>query len=133
MNDDPAHFDILVRLVYRERCRRILILSGETDATLIYDPRGSGERVYLDGKLWAKASMWSWQIVYPFIEFQLPTGEDHLLARIDVVASLLPWKFGINHFRFSIANRMLYDENRGDCRFWQDCGRVTDEPFEPDY
>jgi hypothetical protein len=132
-NDVTVPFDIQVRLVYRERWRRILVLSGECEATVIYDSRGSGERVYLDGKFWARSSIWSWQIVYPFIEFQLPTAQDDLLARIDVLASLLPWKFGINRFRFSIAGHVLYDENRGEYWFRDDCGRVTNEPFEPEY
>jgi hypothetical protein len=131
--DGTVPFDVQLRLVYLERWRRILVLSGESEATLIYDSRGSGERVFLNGKVCARSSIWSWQIVYPFIEFHLPTSQDDLLARIDVTASLFPWKFGINHFRFSIAGLMLYDENRGEYWFRDDCGRVTKEPFEPDY
>lgn len=131
--DDAVQFDFQLRLIHRERWRRILVLTGEIEATLIYDSRGSGEQVYLDDKLWARSSIWSWHIVYPFIEFQLPTGQDDLRARIDVAASFLPWKFGITSFRFSVAGQMLYDENRCEYRFRDDCGRVTDEAFESDY
>lgn len=132
-NGDARSFDIQVRLVYRERWRRILVLSGESEATLVYSSMGSGEQVYLNGKFWAQSSIWSWQVVYPFIEFQLPTADDDVPARIDVTASFMPWKFGINRFRFSVGGQILYDENRGEYWFHNDCGRVTDEPFEPDY
>jgi hypothetical protein len=126
-------FDVQVRLVFRERWRRILILGGEVELTLIYEGSGCGERVYLDGKLWARTSIWSWKIVYPWVEFPLPTTTgDDLPARMDVSASFAPWRFGITDFRFSIAGEELYEERGNEYWFRDDSGRVTNEPYEPD-
>jgi hypothetical protein len=128
-----SDFDVQVRLVHIERWRRILILDGEVDATLIYDSRGNGERVFLNGELWARTSIWSWQIVYPWVEFPLPTtSDDNLWARIDVSASFWPWQFGITDFRFSVAGVMLYDARDREYWFHDDSGHVTWEPYEPD-
>jgi hypothetical protein len=129
-------FDVQVRLVYRERWRRILVLAGDVDSTLIYCGMGAGERVYCDGRLWARTPTWSWsmKIVYPWVEFLLPTSNgDDLHAKIDVSASFAPWRFGITDFRFSIAGEMLYDERDREYWFRDDSGRVTNEPYEPDY
>ena len=98
--------NVQVRVVYRERWQRTLVLTGDVDATLMYCGMGSGERVFLDGRLWACSSIWSWQIVYPFIEFDLPGRAGDVPARIDVAASFLPWRFGITRFRLTVAALM---------------------------
>jgi hypothetical protein len=129
----PPTVDARVRVVYRERWRRTLVLTGDMDATVTYSGMGSGERVFLNGRLWAQTSIWSWQIVYPFVEFDLPARDRDVPARIDVRASLLPWRFGITRFGFSIAGCVLYDEEgRRDVWFRDDSGFVTDEPYEED-
>jgi hypothetical protein len=133
-DDEPAEAPaaVRVRTVYRERWRRVLILSGEVDATLTYNGMGNGERVYLNGRLWAETSIWTWKTVYPFAEFDLPGRDDDIPARIDVAASFLPWKFGITRFRLTVDGIVLYDEKRGDVWFRDGRGRVTDEPYEED-
>ena len=125
--------NVQVRVVYRERWQRTLVLTGDVDATLMYCGMGSGERVFLDGRLWACSSIWSWQIVYPFIEFGLPGRAGDVPARIDVAASFLPWRFGITRFRLTVDGSVLYDEVGRDAWFRDDCGVVTDEPYEEDY
>jgi hypothetical protein len=130
---ESTGIDVRVRMVFRERWRRILILEGKVEATLIYEGMGSGERVYLDGRLWAQTSIWSWRIVYPWVEFQLPTLDgDELRARIDVSASFAPWRFGITDFRFAVGGQTLFEEHRREYWFLDDSGRVSDEPYEPD-
>jgi hypothetical protein len=130
--DEPPNFDVQVRLVHREHWRRIPILTGEVDATLIYNAMEHGERVYLDGRCIAQSSVWSWRTVYPWIEFRLPTDKDDTLAaRIDVAATLIPWRMRITYFRLSIEGKMLYDELDGEYWFHDDSGRVTNEPYEP--
>jgi hypothetical protein len=124
--------DARVRVVYRERWRRTLVLSGDVDATVTYCGMGSGERVFLNGRLWAQTSIWSMQIVYPFVEFDLPAYDRDVPARIDVKASFLPWRFGITQFQFSIAGSVYYDEKGRDVWFRDDSGFVTDETYEED-
>lgn len=131
MSDPPAV--VRVRVVHRSRWTRTLVLTGEVEANVAYKGIGSGERVYLDGKLWAETSVWCWQNVYPFVEFPLPGRNGDVPARIDVAGSFLPWKFGITRFRFSVAGETLYQEAGGECRFGGEPGFVTDEPFEADY
>jgi hypothetical protein len=129
-----SKFDVQVRTVYRERWRRILVLSGDVEGVLIYNAMGHGERVYWNGRQWAKSSTWSWQIVYPFMEFELPAGELDAPVRIDVGASFFPpWKMGIKTFRFTIEYEMLYDERYDEYHFGRDWGIVTNEPYEDDY
>jgi len=129
-----SRFDVQVRTVYRESWRRILVLNGDVEGVLIYNAMGSGERVYWNGREWAKSSIWSWQIVYPFIEFELPAGEDDVPARIDVGGSFFPpWRMGIKTFRFSVENEILYEERYDEYHFGRDWGIVTNEPYEEDY
>ena len=125
--------DVQVRVVYRLRWERTLVLTGEVDGILRYEGLGNGERVYLDGKLWAQSSVWSWKTVYPYVEFDLPGRRDDLPARIDVAASLWPWKLGISRFRLTVDGTVLYDEAGSDVWFRGDSGRVSDEPYAEDY
>jgi hypothetical protein len=129
----PPTVDVQVRVVYRERWRRTLVLTGDVDATITYCGMGSGERVFLDGRLRAQTSIWCLQIVYPFVEFDLPARDRDVPARIDVKASFLPWRFGITRFQFSIAGAVFYDEDARAAWFRDDSGFVTDEPYEEDY
>lgn len=125
---------VRVRTVHRARWERTLILSGEVDVVLTYTGMGHGERVLVDGKLWATTSVWSWAIVYPYVEFDLPGRRDDIPARIDVTASILwPWKFGITRFRLTVDGSVLYDEIGADVWFRNDSGVVTNEPYEEDY
>ena len=124
--------DVRVRTVHRERWRRTLILSGEVEGVLSYEGMGSGERVYFDGRLWATTSLWSCRTVYPFVEFDLPGERDEIPSRIDVAASLLPWKLGITRFKLSVDGTLLYEEEGSDYSFLDRSGRVSDEPYEED-
>lgn len=129
-----SKLNVQVRTVYRESWRRILVLQGDIEGTLIYNAMGSGERVVWNGREWAKSSIWSWQIVYPFIEFELPVGDGDAPARIDVFASFFPpWRMGIKTFRLSIDYEILFDERYGEYHFGGDWGVVTNEPYEDDY
>jgi hypothetical protein len=126
---------VQVRTVYRSRWTRTLMLTGDVEAVLRYDGMGNGERVFLDDKLWARTPFWAWtlQIVYPFVEFDLPGRRDDLPARLDVAASLWPWKLGIRRFRLTVDGTVLYDEVGSDVWFRDESGQVTDEPYEEDY
>src|SRR5689334_22745592 len=81
--------DVQVRVVYRERWTRTLVLTGKAEAVIRYNAMGHGEQVHLDGKLWARTSAWCWQVVYPWSEFPLPGRSGNLRARIDVAASMM--------------------------------------------
>jgi hypothetical protein len=124
-----------VRLVYRERWTRTLILSGDVRGVLRYEGMGYGERVYWNDVFRARASFWTWPpaIVAPRIEFVLPGKEGDLPALIEVAGTFAPWLFRITQFRFSVADDILYDEEGRDAWFAGGEGFVTDEPYEPDY
>ena len=124
--------DIRVRTVHRERWRRTLVLTGEVEGVLAYEGMGNGERVYFDGRLWATTSVWSWRIVYPCVEFDLPGERDEIPARIDVSASMLPWKLGITRFKLSVDGTLLYEEEGSDVWFLDRSGVVSEEPYEED-
>jgi hypothetical protein len=124
-----------VRIVYRERWSRTLILSGEVEGVLRYEGMGYGERVYWNDAFRARSSFWSWPpaIVAPRIEFSLPSKDGDLPALIDVAGTFAPWLFRIMRFRLSVDEEILYDEEGRDTWFAGSEGLVTDEPYEPDY
>jgi hypothetical protein len=122
-----------VRVVYRERWTRTLILSGDVEGVLRYEGMGYGERVYWNDVFRARSSFWTWQIVAPRIEFSLSGNDGDLPALIEVAGTFAPWLFRITRFRFSVADDILYDEEGHDIWFAGGDGFVTDEPYEPDF
>ena len=126
--------DARVRTVYREWWSRTLLLSGEVEGAVRYEGMGNGERVYVDGELRGRTSMWALKlkIVTPRVEFTIPGRQGDVPALIEVAASYLPWKFGICRFRLSVDDEVLYDEDAGDVWFAGGPGFVTNDAYEPD-
>src|SRR5688572_1416070 len=67
--------DVRVVLFTRGWWRRWLTLVGSIDAEVEYDPRGNGERVYVNGQIVASTSCWGWDLVVPHIDFVLTSSE----------------------------------------------------------
>jgi hypothetical protein len=89
------------------RCRIALI--GSIDADIEYDPRGNGERVYVNGRLVATTSGWGWNVVTPHIDFFLETFKYSVPASIDVKASF--WRLlRTTAFRLTVAGQTVYED-----------------------
>jgi hypothetical protein len=132
--DRARGIDARVRIVYRERWSRTLLLTRGIEGVVRYEGMGYGERVYLDGVLRTRSPNWTWtmNVVAPRVIFTLPGNGGDLPALIEVAASFLPWRFAICRFRLSVNDTVLYDEDTGDVWFGSEPGVVMDEPYEPD-
>jgi hypothetical protein len=129
--DEPQ---VRVRTVFRERWRRVLMLTGDVDASVTYDSMGWGERVFVDGEVRARTSGWAMPLVYPWVEFTLPGRGINVPARIDVAAVIRPWTLWtvrITHFRLTVARTVVYDEGPDGVR-WPPDAQVIDGPVEWD-
>ncbi len=88
--------------------RRVLVV-GAVDADIRYDPRGSGERVFVNEQLVLTTSIWRLEIVQPHVDFLLRAGDFQVPASIDVRVSALQL-FRITRFRLTVAGHVLVDE-----------------------
>lgn len=101
--------EVRVASVFRGWWKRRIALAGSIDAHIEYDPVGSGERVYVNGRLIVTTSVWGWSIVQPHIDFCLETFEHAVPASIDVKASF--WRLLRTYaFRLTVAGKTVYEE-----------------------
>src|SRR5262245_21402738 len=122
---------VRVLKAFRERWRRILLLTGDVETSLTYDAMHWGERVYLNGEVRARTSVWGFRNVFPRIEFTIPAPGADVSARIDVAASLNLRQMGITHFRLTVGRWAVYDEGPDGVR-WPTDSEVIDGPVEWD-
>ena len=99
--------DLQVVSVIRGWWRRKIALTGTIEAEIEYDPRGQGERVYVNGRLVATTSVWVWENVAPHIDFFLDATDYRVPASIDVKAIFLQF-LRTAEFRLTVADRVLY-------------------------
>jgi hypothetical protein len=109
----PEHrwheLEIHVASVVRGWWRHRILLTGSIDALVEYDPRGNGERVYVNHQLLVTTSVWGWHLVEPCIDFFLEAFEHLVPARIHVRASLL-LLLRTTAFRLEVAGRTVYED-----------------------
>ena len=103
--------EIAVRVASVDRgwCKCRIVLTGSIDADIEYDPRGIGERVYVNGRLIVTTSGWGWRLVTPHIDFLLESVQYSVPASIDVKASF--WRLlRTTVFRLTVAGQTVYKD-----------------------
>lgn len=104
-----ASLNVRVAHVDRSWWQRRVLVAGAVEADIRYDPRGSGERVFVDEQLVVTTSIWRVEIVQPHVDFLLRAGDFQVPASIDVRVSALQF-FRITRFRLTVAGHVLLDE-----------------------
>jgi len=100
--------DVSVLSVDRGWWKRRISITGNIEAAIEYDPTGSGERVFVNGRLLVHTSVWGWAIVQPHIDFRLEAFGFAVPASIDVKASL--WFLRTYAFRLAVAGKTIYED-----------------------
>jgi hypothetical protein len=91
------------------RWGRKILLKEQVNLCLEYQGWGTGERLYMNGHHIHTTDAFTWRLVFPYIDFNLPIDEFYVPARIDVKASYLKL-FQISRFKLTVAGKVIYEE-----------------------